>query len=239
MFINKVDKGIFSVGIDWKYHDSDHENEYYVKPKYNNLKEEMLHYKYLSYRKYNKIVNKAYQYIQTNIAKSMEKGGEMGSGEPIELDALICIIMYCDYTDLSRDFTLSFRKRNVFETLKQINKRNQKYYHWSKILKNTIRHYGQYYEEDDGCNGLLSELCGPLYCGMTLVLNISQFNMWIESPLSTTIHLEVAMKFSGEEGMILEMDNEKGDGQLLKAMDCSWISRYKEEDERYVLCILF
>ena len=42
--------------------------------------------------------------------------------------------MYCDFSDLSRDFTLSFRKSR-FELISQIKKRNQKYYHWSKILK--------------------------------------------------------------------------------------------------------
>ena len=52
--------------------------------------------------------------------------------------------------------------------------------------------------------------------------------------ISTSGQLEVALKFSGERGMILEMDNSKGDGRLLQGMNCSWISRYKEEDERYL-----
>ena len=37
---------------------------------------------------------------------------------------------------------------------------------------------------------------------------------------------------SGNKGMILEFDNSKGWGRDLRAMDCSWISRYKEEDEK-------
>ena len=52
------------------------------------------------------------------------------------------------------------------------------------------------------------------------------------------------MKFSGEEGMILEMENKTGSSVFLKGMDVSWISRYREEDERYddiyfyYLCLL-
>ena len=34
--------------------------------------------------------------------------------------------------------------------------------------------------------------------------------------------------------MVLELDNSKGNGQDLRAMDVSWISRFREEDERFV-----
>ena len=70
--------------------------------------------------------------------------------------------MYCDYSLLSRDFTLSFQKRNEFELISQIKKRNQKYYHWSKILKNTIQDYGQDY---NGGTDYLSSLRGPFIVG--------------------------------------------------------------------------
>ena len=188
----------------------------------------MENYNYLPHGEINKIINKATQYIQeSTIAKSLKH-----YDEPITLNELICICMYCDYSELSRDFTLSFRKRNEFELISQIKKRNQKYYHWSKILKDTIDEYGQDYRIG---NGLLPSLNGPFHCGMSIVLNIPQFNMFIYSPLSTSIHSEVAIKFSGDKGMILEMDNSKGRGKRLCGMDCSWISRYKEEAERYVL----
>ena len=107
----------------------------------------MINYNYLSHDEINKIFEKAEQYKkESTIAKSLSYGDWVfGDGEPITLDALICLIMYCDYSLLSRDFSLSFRKRNEFELISQIKKRNQKYYHWSKILKNTITYYGQNY----------------------------------------------------------------------------------------------
>ena len=40
--------------------------------------------------------------------------------------------------------------------------------------------------------------------------------------------------FSGESGMVLELDNSEGHCQDLRGMDVSWISRYREEDERCV-----
>ena len=229
-----MDNGIFSVGIDWKYEgksyeldNSDEDDEYLVLPRYNSLKEEMLNYKYLSFRKYKKIIKKGKQCVQTHIAKSM-----IYSDKEISLDALICIIMYCDYTELSQNFTSSFRKTNEFELIHHIKKRNSKYFHWSKILKTTITRYGQCYSKNTISNCALGRLCGPFYCGINIILNISQFYMYTYGPLSTSVHLEVAMKFSGAEGMILEMDNETGNCVWLHGMNCSWISRYKEEDER-------
>ena len=71
--------------------------------------------------------------------------------------------MYCDYSSLSRDFTLSFRKMNL--NFSQIKKRNQNI-SLSKILRNTIWNYGQSYEFG---RGLLTKLRDePFYCGMIL-----------------------------------------------------------------------
>ena len=211
----------------------------------------MLNYKHLSFGEIDDIFKKAKQYSNTKIAKSITRKerkslatkrhisrskGLQFTEYPLKINNLISIIMYCDYTDLSRDFTMSFRKTHQFQLLTQIKKHNAKYYHMSKILKDTISQFGQYYNDrhdNPGGNGLLSALYGPFYCGMSVVLNLSQFNMFLHSPLSTSMHLEVALKFSGEKGMLLEMNNESGDCRRLRGMDVSWLSRYREEDERY------
>ena len=230
---SKMDKDSFSIGIDWQYSEIDSRGrmiditpEYMVKPHYKDLKEEMLNYKYLDCDEINKIQIKALEYSNTNIAKSVKK---YGYGDPLNIDHLKCIIMYCDYTELSRDFTMSFRKSDPFQPLSPIKKHNSYYYHWSKILKQTITEYGQDY---DNGNGLLPKLVGPFFCGMSAVLNVPQFNMFIYSPLSTSIKVNVSVKFSGERGMILEMDNSRGSGKLLRGIHVQWISRYREEDER-------
>ena len=60
--------------------------------------------------------------------------------------------------------------------------------------------------------------------------------MLINAPLSTSVQRDVAEKFQGEEGKLLELDNSKGDARFLKGLDVSWISRYRELDER---CVYF
>ena len=207
------------------------DNIYSVYPRFKDLKEEMLNYQHLDHESYENVLAKAKIYIQTNIAKSLKT---KWSKTPISINNLICIILYCDYSNLSSDFTRSFRKIHQFEVLSHIKQRNSYYYHFSKILKETIYTYGQCNGiYGSGGNGLLPVLKGPFYCGMSVVLNISQFNMKLLSPTSTSVELSVAIKFSGNNGMILELNNVDGDSRYVMGMDCSWISRYKEEDERY------
>ena len=67
------------------------------------------------------------------------------------------------------------------------------------------------------------------------MLNIPQFGITLNSPTSTSVHIEVTTKFAGDHGMIIELDiGSSMHMRHLKGFDCSWISQYKEEDERYI-----
>ena len=204
--------------------------EYRVEPRYENFKEEMLEYPAVSPEELESITNKATQYLKTEMCRSLRADTE--HHEPITIDDLIGLILYCDYSELSRRFTLSFRKSTAFESLKQIKARNSRYFHWSLTMKDTIKSYGQSWYQG---SGPISALRGPFYCGMSIPLNIPQFNMSTHGPTSTSIHIEVATRFSGSKGIIIQMNNSSGLSQWLKGMDVSFISRYKEEDERYVI----
>eukprot|EP01084_Bolivina_argentea_P024103 44972_1 len=65
-------------------------------------------------------------------------------------------------------------------------------------------------------------------------MHIPEFNLRLCSPTSTTKHTEIASRFSGAKGMILQLNNVgHGTSWLLRSWDCSWISNYgKDEDER-------
>ena len=227
------DSGSFSVGIRWIYDDDHTDDRHYVAARYPKWKEEILNYKHLDIDQYKEAFNKAQEYIKTAVAKSIKSLDDLLQN-PLSTSHLVAIILYCDYSELSTDFTKSFRKTHQFETLDQIKKRHSNYRHWGETLRWTIYCYGQ---RKNDKNGLLPKLDGPFYCGMDTVMNVSQFNMYFLSPTSTSIQLTVATRFSGDQGMILEMDNSVGDGRFLHGIDVSWISRFKEEDERY--CVFF
>ena len=80
---------------------------------------------------------------------------------------------------------------------------------------------------------------GPFYTGMSRVMSMPQFNIYLQSPTSTSAALAVAMRFSGQSGMIIQFENDNGMAKLCNGFDCSWLSRFKEEDERYIQYIVY
>eukprot|EP01084_Bolivina_argentea_P008921 16699_1 len=91
----------------------------------------------------------------------------------------------------------------------------------SRILRETVEIFGI----DKEYRG------ASFYTGISFVMSIPSFRIRLCSPSSTSTQIEVAIKFSGRNGMILKLMKAKG-WNSLQAFDCSWISRYKEEDER-------
>ena len=225
-----VSSGTFSVGFNFNYYDRN--NPLFMKPKYENLKEEILHYQYINIQQYKQgIIIKANEYQQTQLVQSMKARIDydeygISEDEVLSMDRLMTIILYTDYTDLSRHFSSTFRKSNLFEPLQTTKYRHSKYYWMSKLLRETVRIYGHNYEDE----GLRD---GPYYCGMSKVMTMPEFAMKLFSPSSTSCHIEVAMKFSGESGLIIEFNNEGGLATVVKGLEVSWVSRFAEEDERY------
>ena len=143
--------------------------------------------------------------------------------------------MYCDYTKHSASFSRSFRKTDEFEGLQSIKQRNSKYFWMAKRLRETVEIYGK----------SSPWLFGPFYTGISRVINLPYFSIRLCSPTSTTLHIEVAMKFSGQQGMILALNNPEDNCNCrwLRGFEFGAVSRYPEEDEVYaqlfvsVLCL--
>ena len=230
--------GTFSVGLNYSYYDRDKDYYLFVTPKYDNLKEEILHYKHIDIDQYKQeIYPKAEAYWQTQWAQSLiplwdTSPDEYGilEDEIISKERLITIILYTDYTDLSSHFTSSFRKSNTFEPYQATKQRHRNYYWMSKLLRETVRCYGQNHDDNtDEYTGIF----GPFYCGMSAVMTMPQFSIQLFSPTSTSCQIAVATRFSGESGIIIEFDNDGGHASFIHGLNVSWISRFREEDERY------
>ena len=125
-------------------------------------------------------------------------------------------------------------KFQAYETLSQIKHRNSKYWHWAKHLRETVEIYGKIAKNED--------MNPPFYTGISCVMTMQSFSMRLCAPTSTSVCLAVAIKFGGDNGQILQLNTKDmlyGNSTYLRGLDVSWISQFKEEDERYLHILFF
>eukprot|EP01084_Bolivina_argentea_P221203 374706_1 len=256
----------FSTGIHFIYWDDKDEQIYFdpfdysllkTAPFYSSLKQEILESGYVSISNWtNKIVFKSKLHQETDKVKkmkycwivpyNMKPRHGIDVGTVISQQHLIAIILYCDWSDLCTEFSGTFRSKYKLEPVKLVMKRNSVFFHFSKLLIEAVNDFGMFgfggwTEEDAKSDGL--RVCeweyehGPFFCGITRILNVPSFAMKFCAPCSTSKHVEVAINFAKRDGMLLELNNDGLGGMLTKFFDCSWISRYPDENERlFVHC---
>ena len=183
-------------------------------------------FRYISMDEYEtKILIKTNIEHESNIAKSLKAAYDkydISVGEVISKDRLMAVLLYTDFTNLSCKFSSTFRREYLDESIESIKNRNGNYWWWSKMLYETIQQYGK---------NRFSGLRGPFYCGLDRVLLVPQFYITLLSPTSTSINIEVAKSFSGDNGIIIEFDNDGGNAAFIRGFDASWISHFHHENE--------
>jgi len=235
-------------------------HQLFVSNKYNSFKNEISNYSLLTKVQYENAIAKVKKFmdseqVRQNRAGYFEEGHgwqqKEGTGflhYGIEIGAMLqschilALVLYTDHSKLCTAFSSSFRKLYAFETLKSVKQRNACYYWMSRHLRELVEIFGHCSNGDwDANNGIFAnKLRGPFYCGMNVKLSIPSFAMRLNSPSSTSREITVAMKFSGETGVLLTFDNPSGDSssslvnvqyKYLRGWSCAWISRFKEEEE--------
>eukprot|EP01084_Bolivina_argentea_P168998 292986_1 len=206
----------------------------YVQRKYESLKEETLYH--IDIEQYEKVTVKSNKFINTDKAKQMISTTsnelpvhyDIKHGTALSVMNLTCIILYCDYSNLSTKFSSTFRAIHPLEPIESIKKRNSEFWWLSKTIHETVQYFGV-----DGSKQLGGvTLNGPFYCGINTVLNIPSFCIRLCAPTSTSKTLQIACNFAKRTGMIIKLNNNgSSDSHRLRAFYCSWISQYSEEDE--------
>eukprot|EP01084_Bolivina_argentea_P053396 98008_1 len=218
---HNVEKDPFNIGYCYK--------DWYINPKYNDMKSEIL--ENINIDLYNEIFEKANQLLnKSNILKSMKvNNGVFGDylhfgiqdGQYLLISNILSILFYTDTSDLSYDFSLTFRKKSINETNNSMKNRNSCFYYWSKILNETVNLFG---------NALYRHKIPVLYHGVSKLMYFDSFVTQFCSPTSMTRQLTVAVSFCGTNGVILELTEFPSNHP--RYFNCSIISRYPNEDER-------
>ena len=206
----------------------------FVRARFNCIKSEVLNSAWLSSMEFDEfIVDKTKRYFATTDCKAIQckAGGDplhfdIEVGELLREEHLYALFLYTDFSALSTDFSSSFRAVYRGESVESIKARNDRYHHFAKLLKELVMYFGV-----DG-HHYRDRSSGPFYCGMSAVLNIPQFAIRLNGPPSTSLHIEVAMRCGGTEGMIIQLNNTRKPASLETHFDCGWLSAFPEESER-------
>eukprot|EP01084_Bolivina_argentea_P102153 183054_1 len=248
--MNQMHESSFNIGFNfyyWCYYQSETKEdsngfapfELYISKKYSNMKYEVLNntVKTLSLNKYETAFFKAKVYLATQRARNTTADVSVNNnlhcgmkrGTPYLMRNLLSVIFYTDYSELSSAFSTTFRRLEAHEPLSSIKKRNKEYWWWSKTLRETVEYYGK----DRWNYGSNNGIQGPFYTGLSFECALSEFDIKLCCPSSTSMKKEVAWRFAGDAGLIIELNNDiEKWSKCLRCYDCSWISRFKEEDER-------
>lgn len=148
------------------YHSGYFISDLYVNQKYQSFKDEISHYDHFDMNMYSETTTKVDIYLASKKVKALKPKSETRSwlaqdwinlsyeiaeDEPISFNHLLSLCLYTDYTNLSSDFSSTFRALHRYETLSSVKRRNANYHFMSKYLREAVQIYGRWNrDERDG-----------------------------------------------------------------------------------------
>ena len=253
----------------WFLHRNDYngytEQDLYIAQKYADIKEELLSNAIfqMTPNQYESSMNKATKLMTSKLAKKMKSQDhgtslhyDIPDGALLTIQHLLAVILYTDWSDLSREFTATFRKKQSYESLSSIKRRNREFANWSKLLREAVQLYGAEGFEGDlndkvdiRWNKKRNRQVGPFFCGMSAVLKgmsfkityirltvcylVPELNIKLCGPTSTSTSRQAAMTFAGNNGMLLKLDYsyEFDNHYCVRSFDCVGFSNFVHESE--------
>eukprot|EP01084_Bolivina_argentea_P074585 135290_1 len=240
----------------------------YVEAKYRNIKEELLcnDICIIGRTQWKGLLTKAAKHYETQIAKNTychqsDPYYEMKYGDPISINHVIAMSVYCNYTLLSYKFSETYRIKMDRCFLQKMNDAFDQrvmslaqYEHMHsecELFFQRHRNYywlGRYMRECNDCFGMQFNINKSggfnlnVYRGLNQKFAFSSPISIIQGPLSTTSSYTVAVSFCDNRGMILEIivntprcriDNKEP--WTINGCDMQWISDYSHEQEIFLI----
>ena len=215
------------------------EKQLYVSPKYNTYKQEIL--SHLTKEKYDEMMIKAEQYMDTIRVKSIKPNNigymllkyGISKDDRLEMEHIMSIILYTDYSSFCTSFSSTFRKISSMETMENVKRRNSAFWHQSKLFREAVEGFGSL-NDDEFLQDGIKTISGPYFSGLDVILTVPEFSLRLSAPTSTSVHIEVSINFAKRTGIIIQLNNPIGHPSsiFLPVFDVSWISRFPDEDER-------
>eukprot|EP01084_Bolivina_argentea_P276118 471050_1 len=207
---------------------------FYVPPKYNDMKQELLTNPIGSLPKYiwdnyysaaiahlqtfhcQTIVAKVDEYMQ-NYKHFDDHPSRFGFNQNDEIcvQHLMSIMFYCDLDNFQQKFTETYRKGKTIQDIKKI---HSNFHHFAKALREAVEVFGTVYYAGN---------IDKMYHGINQEMIFTGMQPKIHSILSTTASRSIAIQFTQNTGIVLQIIPQA----WLKYFDCHWLSRYSNEQE--------
>jgi len=145
------------------------------------------------------------------------------------VDQILALMIYCNYDDLQRELSKTYRNVHVDES-ETSQPKHVDFWHWAKLLKRAVHESGTASYDAKGkkfYHGSSEQLTLPSILGI-LGGGIQTF-----APLSTSASKQVAAIFASNNGIIMELTS--GLIGFSRFFECSWLSDYPGENEHFFI----
>eukprot|EP01084_Bolivina_argentea_P141304 248324_1 len=206
--------------------------DWYITPKYKSMKIEILNSnsKKLSMIQYENTLTKAV--LKYNAFKRNIDGAVfywrivygIQDHAPITILHIFSVLVYTNHTELSAEFTKTFRKLSDTETDDSLKKRHAEYANWGRLLRETVECWGTSLQDASSMK--------YFYHGISCHMLFDGFNQKFCGPTSTTLQKTVAITFASQgndnKGIVITIRN---DGMANWFWNCVSWSDYPGEME--------
>eukprot|EP01084_Bolivina_argentea_P170506 295447_1 len=228
----------YNFGVKFYYVDAAHAEDDYgrgVRKKYKSFKEELITNKIMTINlcQFNSELKKAGKYFnsyycQKVIINQNQKENEMFREKnklkpyhiEITVEHILSVLIYSNYDILQYEFTKTYRPIHQNESHESICKRHEEFYFLGNYLNQTVHRLGK---------NIHKGTIKSFYHGITEKLLFSlQKGAKIESPLSTSSSMEVAINFTANKGLLVEFGC---DVMNAIGLSVAWCSDFPNERE--------
>eukprot|EP01084_Bolivina_argentea_P284005 486582_1 len=147
---------------------------------------------------------------------------------------ILSVMLYCNFDNLQKEFTTTFRMISETENFDQFKKKHSNFYWWARYLRESVECFGMTSKKDFDQTYIL-------YHGVTGQFSLPSLFASVKGPMSATISRSVAQQF-GQQGMIMVVElkisdsvlsfNESHDAiERISCFDCKYLSDYSSEAE--------
>eukprot|EP01084_Bolivina_argentea_P121281 214926_1 len=207
--------------------------QFYISPKYDNIRDELTLNEvcHIGKEQVNVLVVKAKLLTDSNYAKSISctretavECYEMKTGDPLSLNHVMVIMVYCNFDELSRKFSETYRLTSDHSTILEMKSKHRNFYWMGRYLREIVECFGVQGYNDKGWSW-------RLYHGVNTSLMFPCLDAHIKGPLSTSISYAVAVQFCDNAGMIVEFKTTHAGNFFF----CAPFSDYPNEQEVFTV----